>query len=91
MSRWLSRQKAARLAGRAAKDAAQRRKEKRRSLLVIGGVALGSIGLCVADYFWLRSQARQRHEKRYHHSGKTNAPVSAAPQQTGQNAPAHPD
>ena len=79
MSRWLSPEKAARRAERAAKDAAHRRKEKRRTWLMVGGVAVASIGLMVADYFWLRHQAKQRHEQRYHRGGKTNAPASAAP------------
>lgn len=84
MSRWLSPEKASRRAERAAKDAAQRRKEKRRSLMLIIGVAVVSVGLMVADYFWLRHQAKQRHEQRYHRGGKTNAPASAAPV-VGQN------
>lgn len=79
MSRWLSPEKAARRAERAAKDAAQRRKEKRRTWLMIAGLALVSTGLMVADYFWLRHQAKQRHEQRYHRGGKTNAPASAVP------------
>lgn len=79
MSRWLSPEKAARRAERAAKDAAQRRKEKRRTWLMVGGVAVASIGLMVADYFWLRHQAKQRHEQRYHRGGKTNAPASTVP------------
>ena len=79
MSRWLSPEKAASRAERAAKDAAQRRKEKRRTWLMVGGVAVASIGLMVADYFWLRHQAKQRHEQRYHRGGKTNAPASAVP------------
>ena len=79
MSRWLSSEKAARRAERAAKDAAHRRKEKRRTWLMVSGVAVASIGLIVADYFWLRHQAKQRHEKRYHRGGKTNAPASAVP------------
>ena len=79
MSRCKSPQAAARLAERVAKDAEQRRKEKRRSWLMVAGVAMLSGGLMVADYFWLRYQARQRHEQRYHRGGKTNAPASAAP------------
>ena len=84
MSRWLTPAKAARRAERAAKDAAQRRKEKRRTWLMVGGVAVASIALMVADYFWLRHQAKQKHEQRYHRGGKTNAPASAAPR-VGQN------
>jgi hypothetical protein len=60
-------------------DAAQRRQEKRRSLILVIGVALVLLGLMVADYFWLRHQARQKHEQRYHRGEKTNAPAFAAP------------
>ncbi|MBX3732890.1 MAG: hypothetical protein KF791_09875 [Verrucomicrobiae bacterium] len=82
MSRWLSPENAARRAERATKDAAQRRKEKRRSLMLMVGVAVVSVGLTVADYFWLRHQAKQKHER--HHqlqqrSKLTNAPASRAP------------
>jgi flagellar basal body-associated protein FliL len=84
VSRWLSPEKAARRAERDAKDAAQRRKEKRRSVVLIVGVAVVSVGLMVADYFWLRHQAKQRHEQRYHRGGRTNAPTSVAPM-VGQN------
>lgn len=90
MSRWLSPEKAARRAERAAKDAAQRRKEKRRGLILIVGVAVASVGLMVADYFWLRHQAKQKHERRHQHhhhqqrSKFTNDPASNAPH-IGQN------
>ena len=43
---------------------------------MIGGIALVSVGLTVADFFWLRYRAKQRHEQRYHRTGRTNAPVS---------------
>ena len=82
MSRWLSPEKAARRAERAAKDAAQRRKEKRRSLMLIVGVAVASVGLVVADYFWLRHQAKQKHEQRHQHQQRsklTNDLVSKSP------------
>lgn len=79
VSRWLSPEKAARRAERAAQDAARRRMEKRRTWLMVSGVAVVSLGLVVADYFWLRYQARQRHEQRYHRGGKTNAPASSVP------------
>jgi len=79
VSRWLSPEKAARCAERAAQQAEQGAREKRRTWLMIASVAIGSIGLMVADYLWLRHQARQRHEQRYHRAGKTNAPFSAAP------------
>lgn len=71
----MSSEKAARRAERAAKQAEQRRREIRRMWLMIGGIAVVSIGLTVADFFWLRYRAKQRHEQRYHRSGKTNAPV----------------
>lgn len=47
--------------------------------LMIGGIALVSVGLMVADFFWLRYRAKQRHEQHYHRTGKTNAPASAVP------------
>lgn len=85
MSRWLSPEKAARRAERAAKDTAQQRREKRRSLMLIIGVAAVSVGLMVADYFWLRHQAKQRHERRHQQRSKmTNDPASNAPH-IGQN------
>jgi len=84
MSRWLSPEKAAGRAERAAKQAEQRRREIRRMWLMIVGIAFVSIGLTVADFFWLRNRARQRHEQRYHRSGRTNAPVSI-PLDGGQN------
>jgi hypothetical protein len=87
VSRWLSPEKAARRAERAAKDAEQRRKEKRRTWLMVCGVTVASIGLMVADYFWLRHQAKQKHERHHQHQqrGKlTNHPASNAPH-IGQN------
>ena len=87
VSRWLSPEKAARRAERAAKDAAQRRKEKRRSLMLIVGVAVLSVGLMVADYFWLRHQAKQKHERHHQHQQRgewTNDPASNSPH-IGQN------
>ena len=84
MSRWLPPEKAARRAERAAKQAEQRRRDMRRLWLMIGGIALVSIGLMVADFFWLRYRAKQRHEQRYHRTGRTNAPVSI-PMDGGQN------
>jgi S-methylmethionine-dependent homocysteine/selenocysteine methylase len=79
VSRWLSPEKGARRVARAAKEAARRRKEKQRSVLLTVAIAVGSVGLMVAEYFWLQYQAKQRHELRYHRGGKTNAPVSAMP------------
>ena len=85
MSRWLSREKAARRAERAAQDMTRRGKEKRRMWLLLAGLAVVSVGLTVADYFWLRSVARERHENRYHHGGRTNAPASAPLPVAGQS------
>jgi cytoskeletal protein RodZ len=82
MSRWKSPQAAAKHAERAAKEAAQLRKEKRNSRLLIIGVALASILLIFADYLWLRARARQRreqHERQFHH-GQTNAPAQTPTQ-----------
>lgn len=79
MSRWLSPEKAARRAERAAKDAGIRRKERRRTVLMISGLTVVSLGLVVADYFLLRSQAKHRHQQRYHSGVKTNAPASTVP------------
>lgn len=84
MSRWLSPEKAARRAERAAKDAEKARREKRRTWLMLIGLAVVSFGLVVADYFWLRHRAKQRHEQRYHRGDRTNTPASAAPV-VGQN------
>ncbi len=87
MSRWKSPQAAARRAEHANSVAEQRRKERRRSIALIVGVAVASIGLCIGDYFWLRHQARQKHERRHQHrqrSELTNAPASNAPH-IGQN------
>lgn len=89
MSRWKSPQAAAKDAERAAKKAEKLRKEKRRSVLTIIGVAIVSLGLCVADYFWLRYQARQRreqHERLYHHKQSTNNPTLQT-NQTGVSLP----
>lgn len=82
MSRWLSPERAARRAERAAKDAAQRRKEKSRTWLMLGGGAVVSFGLMVADSLWLRHPAKQKHEQRHQHhqpSKLTNAPAFKAP------------
>ncbi|MBX3744184.1 MAG: hypothetical protein IT581_03970 [Verrucomicrobiales bacterium] len=88
MSRWLSPEKAGRRAERAAKDAEQLRCDKRRSLMLIIGVAVVSVGLVVADYFWLLHQAKQKHERRYHRGARTNAQASAEPV-VGQNPTAN--
>jgi hypothetical protein len=52
---------------------------------MIAGVAVASMGLMVADYFWLRHQARQRHERRHQQAGVTNPPASDSPQLTEKN------
>ena len=74
MSRWKSPQAAAKRTEHMAKEAEQRRNEKRKSWLLIVGVAVVSVGLVVADYFWLRHQARQRHEMRHKQPPQTNHP-----------------
>lgn len=78
MSRWKSPQAAAKDAERAAKKTEKLRKEKRITWLMVVGCAIVSLGLCVADYFWLRHQARQRreqHERLHHHKQSTNNPT----------------
>ena len=59
MSRWKSPQAATKRTEHMAKEAEQRRNEKRKSWLLIVGVAVASVGLVVADYFWLRHQSMQ--------------------------------
>lgn len=87
MSRWKSPQAAAKDTERAAKEAAKLRKEKRRTVLMVAGVAVVSLGLCVADYFWLRYQARQRHERHHQHQQRgTNNPTLQT-NQTGVSLP----
>lgn len=87
MSRWKSPQIAAKRAERAAKGAAKLRREKRRSWQLVIGLAVVSVGLTVADYFWLRHQARQRHERYHqHHQRGTNTPALQT-NQTGSNLP----
>jgi C4-dicarboxylate transporter len=54
---------------------------------MVGGVAVASIGVMVADYFWLRYLAKQKHERRHQHQQRsklTNDPASKAPH-IGQN------
>lgn len=78
MSRFKSPQAAAKQAERDAEDAGQRHREKRNSWLMIVGLALVSISLVIADYFWLKAQARQRREEhlqRRHQRAQTNSPA----------------
>lgn len=79
MSRWKSSGKAARRAAEVAAARAKQRTERRKLWLWLAGFAVLSIGLCVADYLWLRHQAKQRHEQRHHRGGGTNAPAGEAP------------
>ena len=51
---------------------------------MIVGLTVVSLGLVVADYLLLRSQAKQRHEQHYHRGGKTNTSAPAPPP-VGQN------
>ena len=79
MSRFKSPQAAAKQAERDAKDAGQRHREKRNSLLMIIGLALVSISLVVADYFWLKARAQKRreeHRQRQHQRAQTNSPAA---------------
>ena len=74
MSRWKSPETAAKRAALAAKEAEKVRKLKRISWLLALAVALASIGLMVADYFFLRYAARKRHERIHpDHRRGTNA------------------
>ena len=90
MSRWKSPQAAAKEAERAARQAEKLRKEKLRSRLWVIGVAIVSLGLMVADYFWLRHQAQQRREQHerlhQHHKHGTNNPTLQT-NQTGVSLP----
>lgn len=92
MSRFKSPHVAAKRAERAAKDAEQRRREKRNSLLMIIGLALVSLSLVVADYFWLKARAQKRreeHRQRQHQRAQTNSPAAhiAMPQPPSVSAP----
>lgn len=57
---------------------------------MVAGVAVVSLGLCVADYFWLRYQAQQRREQherlhQYHKHGTNNPTLQT--NQTGVSLP----
>jgi flagellar basal body-associated protein FliL len=73
-------QAAAKQAERTAKEAEQLRQEKRKSRVMLIGLALVSISLVVADYFWLKAQAQKRreeHRQRQHQRAQTNSPAVA--------------
>jgi hypothetical protein len=89
VSRLKSPQAAAKQAQRAALEAGQRHREKRNSWLMIIGLALVSISLVIADYFWLKAQARQRREvhlQRRHQRIQTNSPTAPVLIPESQNA-----
>ncbi len=67
MSRWLSPEKAARLAERAAEQDRQRRVEKRKTTLLLIGLALLVLVTFAA---WVFVQARLRHSRHHHHERK---------------------
>jgi flagellar basal body-associated protein FliL len=70
---------AAKLAQRAAKEAKQRRREKRNTWLMIIGLAMVSISLMVGDYFWLKARAQKRREQHMqsrHRPAQTNSPAA---------------
>jgi heme/copper-type cytochrome/quinol oxidase subunit 2 len=82
VSRWKSPQTAARHAQRAAKEAEQIRRERRNSRLLIIAFVTVSVGLTVADYFWLKARAarrREEHQRIYHRQIQTNSPATHIP------------
>lgn len=82
MSRWKSPQTAAKHAERAAKAAAQLRKENRNGWLIVIGIALALSSIMFADYLWLMARARQRqeqHQRGRHRPTQTNTPANATP------------
>jgi len=89
VSRLKSPQAAAKQAQRTTLEAEQRHREKRNSWLMIVGLALVSISLVIADYFWLKAQAQKRREEhlqRRHQRIQTNSPaVSPFIPQTNQS------
>lgn len=58
------------------KEVERQRKKRRRDWLLVIGIAVASMGLMVADYFWLWHEAKVRHERRYHRGETTNAAPS---------------
>ena len=84
-------QAAAKHAQRATLEAGQRRREKRNSWLMIIGLALVSVSLVIADYFWLKARAQKRreeHRQRQHQRAQTNSPA-VAPLNLQTNQPNH--
>lgn len=77
MSKWKSPQIAAKRTNREAKKAEEIRKEKRKSWILLGCIIFIMIGAVVADYFWIRSNARQHHQRHHHQSGQTNSSDSS--------------
>ena len=75
MSRFKSPEAAAKRAQRAAKEAEQNRREKRKSRWMIIGLAVVSISLVIGDYFWLKVRAekrREEHMRTRHRPAQTN-------------------
>lgn len=85
MSRWKSPQVAAVRSERVARNVERQRKRRRRDWMLVFGIAVASMGLMVADYFWLWHEAKERHERRHQQRSRlTNDPASQAPN-VGQN------
>jgi uncharacterized protein HemX len=79
VKRWKSPQIASKRAERAAKEAAKKRREKRTGWLIVACWAVVSLGLCVADYLWMKARAerrREEHQRIYHRQAQTNSPAS---------------
>ncbi len=70
MSRWLSPQKAARLAERTAKEAQRKRSEKLKTGLLLAGLAVLILVTFVA---WAYVQARLRHSRHRHRDRKPSS------------------
>jgi hypothetical protein len=63
VSRWKSPKTARKRAEHAAREAARLRKEKRKNLLILGGVILLMIGALVADMYFIAWTRNVRHLK----------------------------
>jgi flagellar basal body-associated protein FliL len=61
---------AAKQAEREAKKAEKRRREKRKSWLLLIGIVLLMIAAILADWLFIKSKARQHHEKHHEAQGK---------------------